>query len=364
MSTLSSAQSENSLTSSVSCEIDSEVKNLFKSFKTLSKVELEDLIEKCKDLIVTSEEMSSQRKWLIRRLIELRFHLANINALREDVKCDDDLSVSGHNFQILKKIPSKRLFCDLCTNTIWIFQQCFSCLDCFFIVHVKCLKFVTRTCAHIIVSEKSRPEYRICPEIGLSMQMYRCAECSIQLMNKNCYLEPRKCNYSGLFFCKNCHWNDFSIIPGNIIHNFDFEQRPVSRQSLQEINLFYEKPVIKLEEINPKIFVFVQKLGNIKQRRLNLKEMKRYLDVCKYAISSKVVENAAGARRYLVQSTDFYSIYDLVCAENSSLTDYLKSLFIIFRNHIMSCEVFHSKTYRTKRNIKFLSDLQRTRIFL
>lgn len=190
-----------------------------------------------------------------------------------------------------------------------------------------------------IVCEKGRPELRICPEIGLSMQMYRCAECSLQLMNKLCFIEPRKCFYSGLYYCKNCHWNDSSIIPANICHNWDFSQRPVSRQSFQEINLFYEKPNIQLGEINSKLFIFVQKLGNVKQKRLILIEMKRYLDVCKFALAEKVVINATGSRRYLIENTDFYSIYDLVCVENLSLNDYLKNVASIFKQHIMNCEV-------------------------
>ena len=169
--------------------------------------------------------------------------------------------------------------------------------------------------------------------------MYRCAECSLQLMNKLCFIEPRKCHYSGLFYCKNCHWNDCSIIPANICHNWDFSQRPVSRQSFQEINLFYERPNIKLGEINSKLFIFVQKLGNIKQKRLILMEMKRYLDVCKFALAEKVVKNATGSRRYLIENTDFYSIYDLVCVENLSLNDYLKNVASIFKQHIMNCEV-------------------------
>lgn len=343
MSSVSSALSESSLNTSVSstsCDVDEETRNLCKNYQIMSKDELIEIIEKFKALITDSEEMSAQRKWLIRRLIDLRFRLAHINALREDVKSDEDTTIAGHNFKTLKQVSSKRMFCEICTNPIiWIFQHCLSCSDCFYVVHVKCVKYVSRICAHVIVSEKGRPEYRICPEIGLSMQLYRCAECKIQLMNKLCYLEPRKCHYSGLFYCKTCHWNNYSIIPGNIIHNWDFEQRPVSRQSLQEINLFYERPVIKLEEINPKLFVFVQKLANIKQKRLNLMEMKRYLDVCKFALGSKLIEKLLGTRRYLVQSTDFFSIYDLVCVENSSLTEYLNDIFMTFRSHIMSCEV-------------------------
>lgn len=334
--------SESSLsTSTVSEDIDDEMKSVVKNFQILSKDELTSAIEKLKELITQAEEMSPQRRWLIRRLIELRFRLAHINALREDVKHDEELTVSGHNFQPLKQVSSKRMFCEVCCNPIiWIFQQSYSCSDCYYVAHEKCLKYaVTRVCAHITVSEKGRPEFRICPEIGLSLQMYRCAECKIQLMNKQCYLEPRKCHYTGLFYCRNCHWNNYSILPANIVHNWDFEQRPVSRQSLQEINLFYERPVIKLEEINPKLFVFVQKLSIIRQKRLNLMEMKRYLDVCKFALSAKLIDSTVGTRRYLVQNADFYSIYDLVGAENSSLVDYLNSIFVTFKSHIMVCEV-------------------------
>lgn len=343
MSSLSSAISDGSLNASAStssCEVDEETRNLVKNFQIMSKDELSEIIEKFKEMITESQEMSAQRKWLIRKLIDLRFRLAHINALREDVKRDEDTTIAGHNFKVLKQVSSKRMFCDLCTNPIiWIFQQCFTCSDCYYVVHIKCLKYVTRTCAHVIVSEKGRPEFRICPEIGLSMQLYRCGECKNQLMNKLCYLEARKCNYSGLFYCKICHWNNYSIIPGNIIHNWDFEQRPVCRQSLQEINLFYERPVIKLEQFNPKLFIFVQKLATIKQKRLNLMEMKRYLCACKFALNSKLIDNTVGIRRYLVQSTEFYSIYDLVCVENSSLIDYLNDIFTTFKGHIMSCEV-------------------------
>lgn len=97
--------------------------------------------------------------------------------------------------------------------------------------------------------------------------------------------------------------------------------------------------MIKLEEINSKLFVFVQKLGGIRQKRVNLMEMKRYLDVCKFALTAKLIDHAVGTRRYLVQNADFYSIYDLVCAENSSLNDYLREIFATFKAHIMSCEV-------------------------
>lgn len=132
---------------------------------------------------------------------------------------------------------------------------------------------------------------------------------------------------------------DYSIIPSNITHNWDFEQRLVSRQSLQEINLFYERPVIKLELKNAKLFVFVQKLGSIKKLRNYLILMKKYLDVCKLALAEKLVDKTVGSRRYLFESMEFYSLYDLVCVENTSLNDYLNNVFKIFKAHIANCMV-------------------------
>lgn len=122
MSSVSPALSENSINmsgSTSSRDIDEETRNIFKSYKTMSKDELIEVIEKCKDLITDSEEMSPQRIWLIRKLIGLRFRLANLNALRENPTRNEDLAIAGHNFRVQKQAPSKRMFCDFCCNIIW-----------------------------------------------------------------------------------------------------------------------------------------------------------------------------------------------------------------------------------------------------
>lgn len=322
----------------MSSDVDDDLKSIFKDYDQLSGLELSQVIDKCKSLIFESEVTSSQHKWLVRKLVELRYRHVQLKSDKE-YENGKEVAVSSHIFKSNKQLPSKRIFCDLCTNCIWIFQQCYTCINCSFNAHSKCVKYIIRTCSHVIVCEKGVPESRICPEIGLALQSYRCAECRIQLMNKQFYLEPRKCHYSGLYFCKSCHWNNYSIIPANITHNWDFEQRPVSRSALQEINLFYERPVIKLEALNPKLFVFVQKLGTAKMKRSQLMEMKRYLDVCKFALDLKLVNRIVNDRRYLVEGTEMYSIYDLVCIENCSFFDLLNGIIGKFRQHIMACEV-------------------------
>src|SRR5699024_12407372 len=48
--------------------------------------------------------------------------------------------------------------------------------------------------------------------------------------------KARQCDYTGLYFCENCHLNDTAIIPARVIHNWDFRPQPVSRAALQIIS--------------------------------------------------------------------------------------------------------------------------------
>lgn len=40
--------------------------------------------------------------------------------------------------------------------------------------------------------------------------------------------EARQCDYSGLYYCSSCHWNDLAVVPARAIHNWDFEPRKVA----------------------------------------------------------------------------------------------------------------------------------------
>lgn len=33
--------------------------------------------------------------------------------------------------------------------------------------------------------------------------------------------EARICDYSGLYYCANCHWNDSLVMPARVMHNWD-----------------------------------------------------------------------------------------------------------------------------------------------
>lgn len=43
------------------------------------------------------------------------------------------------------------------------------------------------------------------------------------------WVEPRICDYTGLYYCPTCHWNDTAAIPARILHNWDFTPYKVCR---------------------------------------------------------------------------------------------------------------------------------------
>lgn len=312
---------------------------------------LEQAIITCKELILNTDEMSEERKWLVRHLVELRYELEELKNAEEDPNESgpSTKTIIGHHFTVRNigtSLQKARTYCDHCVGLIWsVVQASYICNACQYTVHSKCVNDVNRVCAHVVVSERKNPIADICPEIGLAAQKYKCAECQWPLTFRNNYVEPRICDYSGLYYCPTCHWNDLSIIPARIVHNWDFTPRKVCRASLQEIKLFLDKPVVKLEEANPKLFVFLQKLSSIKKLRENLYYMKKYLLECRVATEEKLLDNQIGSRRHLVQSSEFYSFRDLEQVESSVLNEYLNKIFAIFDKHIRNCTLCSAKAY-------------------
>ncbi|XP_005191584.1 differentially expressed in FDCP 8 homolog isoform X3 [Musca domestica] len=315
--------------------------------------DLQEAINHCKDLVLISEENSEERRWLVRHLVDLRYSLEELQEAQSD-KLEVGPTVKtvvGHHFTARQRgigktlpLPTQRNYCDYCTGIIWsVVQASYFCTDCRYMAHQKCVDKVTRVCAHVIASERQYPILEICPEIGLAAQQYKCMECqtllnctlhtTIQCFGRkskpeNSWIEPRLCDYTA-----------------RVVHNWDFLPRKVSRSALQEIQLFLDKPLIRLEEANPKLFVFLEKLATVKKLRTNLVYMRKYLSECRQALEDKILETQIGHRRYLIQSNELYSINDLEQTENGTLADYLHKVFNCFDKHIRSCSMCMAKAY-------------------
>lgn len=180
--------------------------------------ELTNAIERCKELVLNTDECTNERKWLVRHLVELRFRLREMEDADSDTSklcgskykvkiermshlhfvshlliafvlislifCARQQVILGHHFvdYQAKSIPTTKQHCDNCTGIIWsVVQASYICIDCNFCVHHKCVENVIRVCANVIASERKEPVDEICPENGLSFQQYKCIECNASL---------------------------------------------------------------------------------------------------------------------------------------------------------------------------------------
>ena len=85
-------------------------------------------------------------------------------------------------------------------------------------------------------------------------------ELLFKLRVESAWVEPRLCDYSGLFYCQRCHWNSTAVIPARVIRNWDMEPRKVCRSASQLLALLEDRPVLPLEQLNPKLFTLIPDL--------------------------------------------------------------------------------------------------------
>ncbi|KRX49777.1 Voltage-dependent calcium channel unc-36, partial [Trichinella murrelli] len=309
---------------------------------TLSGVSVEELtsaIAKCKDLVLQTAPMSAIRRELVRRLIELRQKLHELkDGLAQDSKFD--AAVMGHQFKTPSRTILERRYCEFCGGLIWAFlQPWYFCRLCGFYVHVKCVNKVKRQCASLIVNENPVFELEICPERGLAMQNFQCADCKTQVsIDSSLMVEAsqtaRLCHYSGFYFCSVCHWNDEMVIPAR-----------VSRSTRQFLRLMQKRPILRLEAMNPCLFKNIPQLQKIKSLRGRLLLMKPYVMYCREAASQCLITHLRPYAHFM-ETLDVYSIRDLIDINETVLEPRLMQALEIFEKHIKNeCSICQGNGY-------------------
>ncbi|EFN63989.1 Differentially expressed in FDCP 8-like protein [Camponotus floridanus] len=319
------------------------VETMLSLSKDASEEDLQEMVQKCKSMVLESAECSDERKWLVRRLIELRLRAQELRET-SDENLFETCVILGHHFvpQKYHITTSGPVYCDHCSGAIWtMLQSWYMCSDCKFSCHWKCLSNVCRICVHVIASEAGGYTHTkdICPEQGLSKQSYRCAECKVRITFKSAWVEPRLCDYSGLYYCQRCHWNTAMVIPARVIRNWDMEPRLVSRAAAQLLMLLEDRSVLPLEELNPKLFTLVPDLSLVKRMRGEMQMMKKYLvlclDACTQGLPWKI-----GLRTHMIENSGNYSIKDLIDLQSGILLDELRTAYDTMHAHItQQCEL-------------------------
>nr|XP_039252548.1 differentially expressed in FDCP 8-like [Styela clava] len=309
-----------------------------------SSEELEAAIENCKKMILELPEDSVRRKKFVSKLVQLRMKFLELKEgpteFEPRVK-----QVLGHKLR-KRKSNSIKYYCDCCNGLIWgVLQAWYRCKECGFNCHNKCVNMIRRKCVAIDMNNLPY-NLDISPEIGLSSQQFNCAECknpiSVTGMGKE---EARICDYNGQYYCPQCHWNDTSVIPGRVVHNWDFTPQKVSRQSYQILSKLYKRPLLNLQEINPLLFNYVEELADIRKLREDILLMKVYFVTCSNALDLKLLLKLSD-RQHFVDCSDKYSMEDLVEAQSGTLTEYLTNLHAEYAKHIkLDCLVCQAKGF-------------------
>lgn len=127
----------------------------------------------------------------------------------------------------------------------------------------------------------------MCPERGLTYQHFRCALCNRAFSPTPQPVEARLCDYSGLYYCPECHHNDLAVIPARVVHNWDFTLRKVCMLIVREasrrepsvlappqvcshsaslLERLASHPLIRIQQLNPLLYTYVQDLVTIEVR--------------------------------------------------------------------------------------------------
>uniref|UniRef100_H2YN40 Phorbol-ester/DAG-type domain-containing protein n=1 Tax=Ciona savignyi TaxID=51511 RepID=H2YN40_CIOSA len=292
-----------------------------------SHEELQIAIESCREIIMRLPETSKRREKLVERLVELRLKLQDPTENEPNLK-----TVLGHQF-IKQMSKTMKRNCDCCSKTIWgLFQMWYYCQACGFKCHEKCVGATRRSCVALAV--KSTYQLKICPEVGLSNQMYSCAECKNPIsITGGTADEARLCDYNGLYYCPNCHWNDLVSTPARVLHNWDHTPYKVSRGSYQLLKSSEKRALLEVREINPMLFNFVEELAQIRKLREDILKMKPYFLTCSIALELKLLCKLED-RQHFVDGSHMYSMRDLTQAMDGSLTQDLSRTHTEFAKHI------------------------------
>lgn len=152
----------------------------------------------------------------------------------------------------------------------------------------------------------------------LETQHYLCAGCYKQLDIANSLIQgfvqnimlgkPRLCEYMGQLFCTSCHSNETAVLPSWVLQMWDFTPRPVSQLAKTYLDSIYDQPMLCVSAINPYILSKVPVLVHAMEMRKKLSKM----FACIHCPARASIQQSLGSRRYLLESSDFFALRDLV----------------------------------------------------
>ncbi|XP_044274616.1 pleckstrin homology domain-containing family M member 1 isoform X2 [Varanus komodoensis] len=173
-------------------------------------------------------------------------------------------------------------------------------------------------------------------EKGLDCQSFICAGCSRQIGFS--FVKPKLCSFTGLYYCDSCHWDEETVIPSRLIHNWDLTKRPVCHQALKFLTQIHSQPLIDLKLVNETLYDHVDLMSHIYKSREQLKLLGDYLVLCRSG-ALKEISKRLDHRHYLLECPHKYSVADLGQIADGVFDAFLQSLIQFASQHVYNCDL-------------------------
>jgi len=175
----------------------------------------------------------------------------------------------------------------------------------------------------------------------LSAQGYRCTGCGMKVAPSHARYF-RFCNYTGKYFCQNCHTNAVSIIPAQIIDKWSFKKYPVSNFARDLLTNIQQDPVFNVQTVNRHIYSRVPSMAQALDLRLQLVSVRQYLKLCRKARNLYLTFEG-----YSPWTTDLhlYSMDDFNEVKSGVKVKHLRALLADAVQHIKTCPICQGKGF-------------------
>lgn len=146
-------------------------------------------------------------------------------------------------------------------------------------------------------------------ERGLDEQDYKCNACSrpVGLI----YGKYNLCHIDGHLYCPECHCDEESIIPAQIMYNWNFKKFSVAKRNKRLLQSIESEPIFDIKLLSPLLYSVIPEMEEALDLRTQLFFLHAYLFTCQESIAIKM-RKLVSPREHLFEHIHLYSINDLL----------------------------------------------------
>ena len=150
----------------------------------------------------------------------------------------------------------------------------------------------------------------------------------------------RFCHFTGHWYCRGCHKGKTSMLPSQIVTNWNFKKFTVNDEAYEEILAGFDSPVIDMATANPKLYNTLAEFKKIRLLRKKMIILAEFIFLCG---ESERLVGMVGGRVHFFATGDYYSLGDLVGLKGGKLVSELEDLLKKYREHVAGCESCRGK---------------------